>query len=63
MVRGLRSGLPISETIGIVADELPDPVGTEFRAVVRQDEDRPDDGRGAAGDRATASARPNSSSS
>jgi len=33
MVRGLRSGLPISETIGIVADELPDPVGTEFRTV------------------------------
>ena len=33
MVRGLRSGLPISETIGIVADELPDPVGTEFRSV------------------------------
>jgi len=33
MVRGLRSGLPISETIGIVADELPDPVGAEFRAV------------------------------
>ena len=27
MVRGLRSGLPISETIGIVADEIPDPVG------------------------------------
>jgi tight adherence protein B len=33
MVRGLRSGLPISETIGIVADELPDPVGAEFRSV------------------------------
>jgi tight adherence protein B len=33
MVRGLRSGLPISETIGIVADELPEPVSTEFRAV------------------------------
>jgi tight adherence protein B len=33
MVRGLRSGLPISETIGIVADELPDPVGAEFRTV------------------------------
>jgi tight adherence protein B len=33
MVRGLRSGLPITETIGIVADELPDPVGTEFRSV------------------------------
>jgi tight adherence protein B len=33
IVRGLRSGLPISETIGIVADELPEPVNTEFRAV------------------------------
>jgi tight adherence protein B len=33
MVRGLRSGLPISETIGIVADELPAPVGTEFRSI------------------------------
>ena len=33
MVRGLRSGLPISETVGVVADELPAPVGTEFRAV------------------------------
>jgi tight adherence protein B len=33
MVRGLRSGLPISETIGIVAAELPEPVSTEFRAV------------------------------
>ncbi|MGQ0660813.1 type II secretion system F family protein [Sphingosinicella sp.] len=33
MVRGLRSGLPISETMGIVATEIPDPVGIEFRAV------------------------------
>jgi tight adherence protein B len=33
MVRGLRSGLPISETIGIVADEIPNPVGMEFRSV------------------------------
>ena len=33
MVRGLRSGLPISETIGIVANEIHDPVKTEFRAV------------------------------
>jgi tight adherence protein B len=33
MVRGLRSGLPVSETIGIVANEIPDPVGVEFRAV------------------------------
>jgi tight adherence protein B len=32
-VRGLRSGLPISETIGIVASEIPAPVGTEFRNV------------------------------
>lgn len=34
MVRGLRSGLPISETLGIVASEIPDPVGIEFRGVV-----------------------------
>jgi tight adherence protein B len=33
MVRGLRSGLPISETVGIVANEIQDPVKTEFRAV------------------------------
>lgn len=33
MVRGLRSGLPISETLGIVASEIPGPVGIEFRAV------------------------------
>ena len=33
MVRGLRSGLPISETMGIVATEIPDPVGIEFRNV------------------------------
>jgi tight adherence protein B len=33
MVRGLRSGLPITETLGIVANELPGPVGFEFRTV------------------------------
>jgi tight adherence protein B len=33
MVRGLRSGLPITETLGIVAQELPGPVGVEFRMV------------------------------
>jgi tight adherence protein B len=33
MVRGLRSGLPISETVGVVGQEVPDPVGIEFRAV------------------------------
>jgi tight adherence protein B len=33
MVRGLRSGLPISETLGIVASEIPGPVGVEFRMV------------------------------
>jgi tight adherence protein B len=33
MVRGLRSGLPITETLGIVAGEIPGPVGFEFRAV------------------------------
>src|SRR5215213_7893208 len=33
MVRGLRSGLPITETLGIVASEIPGPVGLEFRSV------------------------------
>jgi len=33
LVRGLRSGLPISETIGVVASEVPGPVGIEFRNV------------------------------
>jgi tight adherence protein B len=33
MVRGLRSGLPITETLGIVAGEIPGPVGIEFRSV------------------------------
>jgi len=33
MVRGLRSGLPVSETMGIVATEIADPVGIEFRNV------------------------------
>jgi len=33
LVRGLRSGLPISETMGVVATEVPGPVGEEFRAI------------------------------
>ncbi|MFL6764489.1 MAG: type II secretion system F family protein [Sphingomicrobium sp.] len=33
MVRGLRSGLPITETLGIVASEISGPVGIEFRMV------------------------------
>jgi len=33
MVRGLRSGLPITETLGIVASEILGPVGVEFRMV------------------------------
>ena len=33
MVRGLRSGLPITETLGIVAGEITGPVGAEFRMV------------------------------
>ena len=33
LVRGLRSGLPISETIGVVGAEVPGPVGVEFRSV------------------------------
>ena len=33
MVRGLRSGLPITETLTIVAGEIAGPVGVEFRIV------------------------------
>jgi tight adherence protein B len=33
MVRGLRSGLPVTETLGIVAGEISGPVGVEFRSV------------------------------
>ncbi len=33
LVRGLRSGLPISETMNVVAREIPGPVGIEFRRV------------------------------
>ena len=33
LVRGLRSGLPISETVGVVGHEVEGPVGEEFRAV------------------------------
>jgi len=33
MVRGLRSGLPISETVAVVGQEIPGPVGVEFKEV------------------------------
>lgn len=33
LVRGLRSGLPISETLTVVGAEVPGPVGVEFRSV------------------------------
>jgi len=33
LVRGLRSGLPISETMGVVGAEVDGPVGEEFRMV------------------------------
>src|SRR5690606_9596452 len=34
LVRGLRSGLPVTETIGVVAREVSGPVGEEFSKVV-----------------------------
>jgi len=34
MVRGLRSGLPISESMNSVGQEIEDPVGIEFRRIV-----------------------------
>lgn len=34
LVRGLRSGLPVTETLTVVAQEVPGPVGVEFKGVV-----------------------------
>ena len=34
LVRGLRSGLPVTETIGVVSKEIEGPVGEEFTKVV-----------------------------
>jgi tight adherence protein B len=34
IVRGLRSGLPITESIRVVGQEIPDPVGVEFRRII-----------------------------
>ena len=36
IVRGIRSGLPASEALKTIADEIDDPVGTEFRQVTDQ---------------------------
>lgn len=36
MVRGLRSGLPIAETLSVVSTEVPGPVGEEFRLVTER---------------------------
>jgi tight adherence protein B len=36
LVRGLRSGLPVSETLGVVATEVPGPVGEELKGVVER---------------------------
>ena len=33
LVRGLRSGLPVTETLGIVSSEIEGPVGQEFKAI------------------------------
>jgi tight adherence protein B len=36
LVRGLRSGLPVTETLSIVASEVPGPVGEEFKLVTER---------------------------
>ena len=36
LVRGLRSGLPVTETLAVVATEVPGPVGDEFQSVVER---------------------------
>lgn len=36
LVRGLRSGLPVTETLAVVASEVPGAVGQEFKTVVER---------------------------
>jgi len=36
LVRGLRSGLPVTETLGVVAQEVPGPVGVEFKGITER---------------------------
>jgi tight adherence protein B len=36
LVRGLRSGLPVSETMNVVSREIPGPVGEEFRLITER---------------------------
>ncbi len=36
LVRGLRSGLPVTETLGVVSTEVPGPVGEEFKLVTER---------------------------
>lgn len=34
LVRGLKSGLPVNESLRVIGKEIPDPVGAEFRVVI-----------------------------
>jgi tight adherence protein B len=36
LVRGLKSGLPVGETLSVVAKEVPGPVGEEFKLVTEK---------------------------
>lgn len=36
LVRGLRSGLPVTETLTVVAQEISGPVGVEFKSIVER---------------------------
>lgn len=36
LVRGLKSGLPVTETFQIVSQELPGPIGEEFKAIIER---------------------------
>lgn len=36
LVRGLKSGLPVSETLNVIAKEVPGPVGEEFKFVTEK---------------------------
>ena len=49
LVRGLKSGLPVGETLGVVAREIPGPSWRRIQDGDRKDQDRQDDGGCVAG--------------
>ena len=63
IVRGIRSGLPATEALKTIAEEIEDPVGSEFRQVTDQMRIGVAHGRGDVGGGPAARRSPSSTSS